>query len=170
MKEEDIKKLLERYYSGETTVEEEDILRDYFLNNDVTEDMTADKLMFTGMYGMLLMDDVADYNEMQKRLVNKIDVLEQNENKKSFSPILRYISAAAASVVIIIGISYTLSQGGKESVPDTFDNPQEALAETQKALQLFADAFNKGNANLKKAKSVTGKVESKLDNIIGLKK
>lgn len=53
---------------------------------------------------------------------------------------------------------------------DTFDNPQEAYMATENALQLFAEALNKGNAQMDKAKKVTISVKEKIDNIKNFRK
>jgi len=49
MKEEDLKRLIDRYYSGESTEEEEIALRDYFRKENIPEGYEAEKVIF-GFY------------------------------------------------------------------------------------------------------------------------
>ena len=53
---------------------------------------------------------------------------------------------------------------------DTFDSPQEAYEATENALQLFAEAFNKGNLQVEKAKEATRNVKERIDNIKNFRK
>ena len=41
-----IKKLLDRFYAGETTLKEEDLLREFFLQDEVPESLKAEQLQF----------------------------------------------------------------------------------------------------------------------------
>ena len=43
MKEDTIRHLLEKYYSGETDVNEEKILEDYFMHDEVSAEFSVDK-------------------------------------------------------------------------------------------------------------------------------
>ena len=82
------------------------------------------------------------------------------------------MSGIAAAVVILIGISVFMPKNQDDSavMKDTFDNPQEAYMATENALQLFAEAFNKGDAQIEKARSVTISVKEKIDNIKNFRK
>ena len=72
--------LLERYYSGETTIEEEKILRAFFNNvsaNDLPTDMALDKELFDGLDEISCMDDsaIAIPESLSDRLERHIDQL-----------------------------------------------------------------------------------------------
>ena len=55
----------------------------------------------------------------------------------------------AASIVILLGIGYTFLNQPKQSDDlGTFDNPEIALIETQKALNLIAENLKKGKESM----------------------
>jgi hypothetical protein len=47
MNEEELKRLIEKYYNGESTEEEESALRDYFRKGNIPEGYEAEKLIFS---------------------------------------------------------------------------------------------------------------------------
>lgn len=164
---EEIRSILERYYNGETSIEEEKALRDYFLKSEIPDEFKTDKILFMEMASMSSQEYSDDVLRMQKKLSEKIDIWDKKEKKHIIRSIFGYISAAAVITAVCTGI--TLYEKAEPSVPDTFDDPYEAYVETQKALKLFADAFNKGNKELQKVKTTTNKIEKKLDSTIPFK-
>ena len=170
MEKEDIKKLLERYYNGETDLNEEQVLKDFFAGDDVPQDMVADRDLFLRLSEMSSCDvDMPD--DMKTRLSARIDEWgRQTEGKRIYS-MYRYVSGVAATVLLVLGLGYSiLEDRSVETVYDTFDSPQEAYLETQRALQLFSDAIDKGTVGLHKAGNTTRKVGEKIDNMISIGK
>lgn len=174
MKEDTIRHLLEKYYSGETDVNEEKILEDYFMHDEVSAEFSVDKEVFCHLAEMKENDEITVPVGMEKRISDNIDMWEKQSkaNKLRYYTLYRYVSGIAAAVVILIGISVFMSKNHDDSavMQDTFDNPQEAYMATENALQLFAEAFNKGDAQIEKARSVTKSVKEKIDNIKNFRK
>lgn len=93
---------------------------------------------------------------VEERLSAKIDEWERAEQKKAkprsaVRQAARYLSVAA-SLVLLVGIGwYALQEDESENVAlrDTYQNPQEAYAEAEKALSLLAFNLNKGMAHLR---------------------
>lgn len=174
MKEDTIRHLLEKYYSGETDVNEEKILEDYFMHDEVSAEFSVDKEVFCHLAEMKGNDELIVPEGMKKRISDNIDMWEKQSkaNKLRYYTLYRYVSGIAAAVVILIGISVFMSKNHDDSavMQDTFDNPQEAYMATENALQLFAEAFNKGDAQIEKARSVTKSVKEKIDNIKNFRK
>ena len=54
MKEDTIRHLLEKYYSGETDVNEEKILEDYFMHDEVSAEFSVDKEVFCHLISRIL--------------------------------------------------------------------------------------------------------------------
>ena len=174
MKEDTIRHLLEKYYSGETDVNEEKILEDYFMHDEVSAEFSVDKKVFCHLAEMKENDEITVPVGMEKRISDNIDMWEKQSkaNKLRYYTLYRYVSGIAAAVVILIGISVFMPKNQDDSavMKDTFDNPQEAYMATENALQLFAEAFNKGDAQIEKARSVTISVKEKIDNIKNFRK
>ena len=166
--------MLEKYYSGETDVNEEKILEDYFMHDEVSAEFSVDKEVFCHLAEMKENDEITVPVGMEKRISDNIDMWEKQSkaNKLRYYTLYRYVSGIAAAVVILIGISVFMPKNQDDSavMKDTFDNPQEAYMATENALQLFAEAFNKGDAQIEKARSVTISVKEKIDNIKNFRK
>lgn len=174
MKEDTIRHLLEKYYNGETDVNEEKILEDYFMHDEVSAEFSVDKEVFCHLAEMKENDEITVPVGMEKRISDNIDMWEKQSkaNKPRYYTLYKYVSGIAAAVVILIGISVFMPKNQDDSavIKDTFDNPQEAYMATENALQLFAEAFNKGDAQIEKARSVTISVKEKIDNIKNFRK
>lgn len=169
MNEETIRHLLEKYYDGETNTDEERMLEDYFLHNEVSVEFTIDKEFFRHLAEVKKGNGFAVPEGMEKRISGSIDKWEKQSkvNNTRYYTLYKYVSGIAASVIILIGISVLLpdSKSDRVEMKDTFDNPREAYMATENALLLFAEALNKGNIQIEKAKDITLSVKEKIDNI-----
>lgn len=118
-----IESLLEKYFQGETTIPEENELRNYFSSPDVAQHLAAYKPLFSYFAG-------AGQEKFEQTPLR---------SKK------RYVAwlSVAASVVILLGIGITFFNGQPDDL-GTFDNPDVAFRETQKALSLLSGNVNKG--------------------------
>lgn len=165
MNTKDIIQLLERYYRGETTLEEERLLKDYFRSHDVPPHLQADREAF------LLLDsqaqpDVPLPRGMEQRLSAQIDRWDNDSRRRPHTRFrltraARWYAGIAASLLIAAGAGlYSLHDSHPR---DTFDNPELAYAETQRALQLFADALQKGQDGIEKAENAAQEVHATLE-------
>ena len=138
-----IKILLERFYDGQTTEEEENILRNYFDSDEVASELETEKVFFN----QLPMTD-----GLEQRLSNHIDELAKKE-KPARQTSIRWIAGIAASVLLIV--SAGLYFGTNRPDPfyqDTYDTPEEAYATTEKAITLLATNVNKGLKSIEQIK------------------
>jgi hypothetical protein len=122
-----IEQLLELYFEGETTSTEEKELQYYFSSSNV-----------------------APHLEQYKPLFNYFSQAKKQEYLKEFpkqhkNPKLRWISIAA-SVVVLLGVgSYLfLNESHENKDLGTYDDPEIAFRETQKALALLSNHVNTG--------------------------
>jgi hypothetical protein len=122
-----IETILEKYFQGETTVLEENELKNYFSSSDVAKHLEQYKLLF------------GYFSEAKKQAYIKTVPLKAKKRN------VRWISIAA-SVVAILGIStFTYLHQPKESNDlGTYESPEEAFAATQKALSLLSKNVNVG--------------------------
>ena len=105
---------------------------------------------------------------LEERLSAKIDEWEQEEQKaqrrRSLPRALRYI-AAAACVVLVIGVGFHLLYQDETMVlaeQDTYQDPVKAQQEAERALTLLAVNLNKGMGHLEKAKALSDKTEKNM--------
>lgn len=153
----EIKKLLDTFYNGETNSEEEQILKDYFNGENVAEELMDEKEIFLGMYQA---DQVEVPSSLESKLNNLIDELEEKETKEikpqqSKRRLMTWVGSAAASVAILISVGLYLNNR-----PETVDTPlahqqdgdqqqlseedKKAVQEAEEALMLLSSKFNKG--------------------------
>lgn len=126
-----IKPLLEKYFDGETSIEDEKVLKDYFSSDAVAPEFNAYKDLF-GLY------------ITEKTLVSTREFSIRKEANT------RHILGIAASVVVVVGIGFMLLKTQPETNTDlgSFDDPEIAFIETQKALALIGQNLNKGKESI----------------------
>jgi len=121
--------LLEKYFEGETSISEENELKNYFSSANVAPHLEQYKPLF-GYF-------VEGKNEKFKKDIPLI-----SKNKK-----VAWLSIAA-SVVVLLGIgTYTFLNENKvkeNTELGTYDDPKEALEATQKALAMLSNNVNVG--------------------------
>src|SRR5689334_8325966 len=95
-----IKDLLEKYYDGATSIEEERIIKEYMRRSDVPAELALDKELFCflseGENGDMLNSDI------EKKVTQLIDLEEKKERKQRFIGFGLKIATIAASISVII--------------------------------------------------------------------
>jgi hypothetical protein len=127
-----IENILEKYFQGETTIAEENELKKYFSSPNVAQHLEQYKPMF-GYFSQV----------KQQKLAQEIPLQAKKRNVAWLS--------IAASIVVLLGIGTYFFASEKDTAPvvaqselGTYDNPEEALAATQKALALLSSNVNVG--------------------------
>lgn len=150
----DIKNLLDRFYRGETSLDEEKRLTDFFRQTNVPNEFLADKKVFDA-----LSENTVDVPlESVQAIDSLIDSFtdDKTEEPKIKKLHIRYWAiGVAASLAIIFGVSqFQKSQQPRETLfTDTYKNPDDAYQATMDALQLFSENFSKGTQTVEKANS-----------------
>ena len=125
-----IKNLLEKYFEGQTSLQEEKELKNYFSSEDIAPEL----MQYRSLFG---------YFSKEKTTESKTKIVLEKKSKN-----IRWLGMAA-SIVILLGIGYTFLNQPKQSDDlGTFDNPEIALIETQKALNLIAENLKKGKESM----------------------
>ena len=119
--------LLEKYFEGETNSIDEKELRDYFSSPNVAQHLEHYKPLF-------------DYFSIAATQQFTPEIPLQTKKRK-----VAWLSIAA-SVVIMLGVGTYVYFDAKVVDQDlgTYDNPEVALKETQKALALLSTHVNTG--------------------------
>lgn len=128
-----IEKLLESWFEGQTTLQEEAVLMDFFLNENVPQHLLQYKPIFVGL-------SAARKEKMEKPVM----VFEREKTGKT--PVWKY--GIAAGLVLALGVgSFYLSGPNPELTPEE----QEALAafeQSKEALRFLSENINKGTKHL----------------------
>ncbi len=132
--------LLEKYWDGDTTLEEEQALRDYFHGDQVLPEHEMYRVMFQTYKEERSRGD-EDFDAFAK--VNKT----QSQNKQFTSTTWKSILVAASvSLFVALGVGY-YNQGPMQDL-GTYEDPEKAYEATLAALELVSNKFNKGKNNL----------------------
>ena len=127
-----IEDILEKYFQGETTIAEENQLKEYFSSPDVAQHLEQYKPMF------------GYFSQVKEQKSTQTIPLKTKKRKVAWLSI-------AASAVVLLGIGTYFYTSEKNATPvtaqselGTYDDPEEALAATQKALALLSNNVNVG--------------------------
>ena len=165
MSNNDIKKMIDAFYNGETNKEDEQILRNYFNSNDVVDELQNEKTLFLQLYEN---DEVEVPPTLEKKLTKTIDRLERQEKeqfirRKTLKRLWIQAVSVAAGVALLISIGLFSNRENAESQIDTAfaqlsEEDRQKIREAEEALLLLSSTFSKGieqmalvSANLDKA-------------------
>lgn len=129
MESDKIEILLEKYFQGETNIAEEKELKDYFSSSDVAQHLEQ----YQSVFGY--------FATAKEQKAAQTLVLFQNKKRK-----LTWLSIAA-SVVVLLGVgtfAYLNYQADDKEGLGSYDDPEVAYRETQKALSLLSTHVNSG--------------------------
>ena len=124
-----IESLLDSYFEGETSLDQENTLREYFSGNEVAPHLMAYQSLFMGL------------KNAQKEVSKREVILPQTTTNSS-----RWWLSIAASAVILLGVVGLQFSGNQMTSEE-----QLALAEfnkTKETLLLMSKSFNKGTEEL----------------------
>ena len=130
MESDKITLLVARYFEGETSVADEVELKKYFTSSEIAPDLVQYKPLFQYLA-----------SNSSYEFAKGIPLLESKSNP------IKWLSIAA-SVVVLLGVGWYAFSTYSTSKPSTdlgsFDDPQVAFEETQKALELLSTQVNTG--------------------------
>lgn len=152
MDQKKIEILLQRFYNGESTLEEENFLREFFSDqNNVPENLRAEQEQF--MMFRDAMNTGKPSEDFFNRLENLIDDQSDKEIRLTRRRRLYQVVSMAASIILFVGIYIAVVKiRTPKPVPvlaDTYKNPQLAYEETQKVLLYVSGKLNQGTDQLK---------------------
>ncbi|MGC9373717.1 MAG: hypothetical protein ACP5DQ_01575 [Bacteroidales bacterium] len=149
MNRKQIKALLEKYYNGETSLEEEKQLQNYFTANEGYEEFAEDKAIF-----IFTTEEAKQTNQLPD-LGNEIwNNIEKNENinRLKNKKLLHYCLSIAASIAIfVVSFFFVHNEINKQSTitfNDTYDNPELAYLQAKEALLYVSSKLNSGTEHL----------------------
>lgn len=125
-----IEKLLEKYDNGETSLKEEQQLKNYFAQDEVAPHLEHYKVMF--QY----------FNSTKQEHFTKDVPLESKRNN-----LYKWISVAAVAV-LMFSIFTQVDFNGKKTLDDLSHEELLAYNQTMEVLDLVSSKFNKGQSNM----------------------
>lgn len=155
----DLKKkraLLEKYYNGESTLEEEKLLRDYFYNQSVDQEFAADQDIFLYQDQENLNEE--EFPDISDEIWNNLQT-DKTYNVKSNNKIGYFYLRIAASIIIIIGSFFIIknqvfNKNTEIQFTDTYDNPELAYKQAKETLLYVSAMLNTGKDHLEPIKKI----------------
>lgn len=139
MRKEEIDILLKRFYSAESSAEEERLLADFFNATDIPEEYLAEKTLFN------FYKDNLNIPEPSAGMDDKIIASLQTADRTAVRTLIYRVSGIAAGIMILVGSWVYFTRTSQE---DTFDDPELAYVETMKILFDVSSRLNEGLATL----------------------
>jgi hypothetical protein len=141
----EIEKLLDKYFEGETSLAEEQQLREFFTSGNIPEKWKNLEGFFTYISlekEQMLTDPGFDDKVMasvrESRMAKLIDL---------HRPWIYWIAGAAASILILVAV-FVKFDPFTNKIEDTYKDPQTAYFEAKKILLFVSTKFNQGTKNL----------------------
>ena len=153
----EIRKLLDRFYTGETTLEEEKILQDYFSSSSLPEELIPDRDLLRSLGNAS--DSVAVPEGMNQKI---LDVIDQQEKKlvRTRRISVFSLSGLAAGLLVVIALYVGYFKADRPArfayqMTDTYENPQDAYEEARRTLAYVSAKLNTGTSELEHVKRVS---------------
>lgn len=163
MKEEDLKKLIEKYYEGESTEDEERILKDYFSRNKFIQGYEAEKIIF-GYYAES--DEIPEpSHNFEAQILAAIDASDRKKGTQILKRYLLPLLSTAAGLLILTGSYFFFVNRAEKQ--DTFSDPDIAYAETIKILRDVSSQLNRGARTLEPISKIN---EMKIKSLVTMNK
>jgi hypothetical protein len=155
---EKVRKMLERFYLGETTLEEEKWLQDYFSSTAVPEELLPDKELFE-TFG-LSNESITVPGDLNKKILDRLEREERKELRTRRISLFS-LSGLAAGLLVLIAVylfflrteDTTLLATSQWS--DTYEDPVEAYQEAKRTLAFVSSKLNNGTSELKHVQQVS---------------
>jgi hypothetical protein len=148
MDSKNIQALLEKYWNCETSLEEEQQLKDYFRGREIPEQLkeTAALFQYFDDHKKKALKDSSFDREVLKKV-------KSSKDGKVVSIFYNSLKIAAGIAVLVVATFLVRNEVRKSTpvaVVDTYDDPKIAFEETKKALMMISKSF--GNAQDKAKK------------------
>ncbi len=157
-----IEALLQKYWEGETSLNEEAMLREFFTSGIVPDHLKPYQVVFT--YFVEQSKPGLSEN-FEAKLARSLEQEEKSSNlkvasKRSWMPMLR----VAASVALLLGVfflakNFSSQTDSSTAFKETYESPEEAYEKIEEALLFVSVQLNKGKKqaadNIRRVKEAT---------------
>jgi hypothetical protein len=149
MKTQEVKQLLQAYFKGESSLEDERRLETYFQSGEIADEV-AEYAEFFG--GISELTDVVDDSTIEEDVM---DFILENEHKEKtrYLSMWKMVTGIAASVIIVLG-GFLFYQQKQKPYDDTFESPEQAYAYAQQTLQYMSGKYKTGLAEFSNFKKL----------------
>jgi hypothetical protein len=140
-----IETLLEKYYEGKTSLQEEKLLREYFCGRDIPVHLADHAPLFIYYAGA---GTEKTNPALEKRIISTVEDLEITPSRPRIRKLYPLMSIAATIILlaaIIFTLRFEIMKGSSASNPvGTITDPELAYMETRDALIKISESMNIG--------------------------
>jgi hypothetical protein len=142
MEPEVIKYKLQKYFDGESSLEDERILHDYFRSDQIDEELIPYRDLFAGLSG------IRDH-EIKIHEEDLMDFILENEHqeKARYRKLWQIVTGVAAMLLIALLVIHYAND--KPNWKDTYTDPDQAYTTAVQTLHFVAGKYREGLAQLK---------------------
>lgn len=144
MNPEEIKRLLEKYYDGTITSEEELLLKKFFSEENIPQDLSDEKEIFR--YYIQAAEIPEPSTDFEERIISAINPEETQSAVLKRRRLFITLSGIAAAMLILAGSYFFFTN--RSELRDTYSDPEIAYAETMKILYDVSIRLNHGTQAL----------------------
>ena len=152
-----IKRLLNKYWNCETSLEEEQLLREYFNGQDIHESLKESAPLFQYF-------ELKKAESLDESFDEKFRSRFRDSERVIRLPVIK-IARIAAGVLVVVAATFFIHQEVKKStseeMAETYSDPRQALEETKRALMMISNSFNKAQQGAEEIK-LFNEAETKL--------
>lgn len=161
MDPEEIKRLLVKYYDGESTGEEEQLLKKFFSQTDIPEELRDEKEIFRYYLQSSVIPEPS--SDFEKNIISALDSLDQKSESLKRRRIFGILTGIAAGMLILAGTYFFFVH--KSEPRDTYSDPEIAYAETMKILYDVSSRLNHGTKALEQISQLQDETQKSLTTI-----
>lgn len=165
---EEIRKRLDRFYLGETTLEEEKMLYAYFSSHTVPEEFLPDKELFLTMGSGE--NNVHVPEDLNQKIIDSIDRVERKATRTRRISVFS-LSGLAAGLLIMIAVylfyirTDTSPMMADNQMVDTYENPLDAYEEAKRTLAYVSAKLSNGTSELEHVQKQVSKTADPLKSL-----
>ncbi len=141
----EIKILLDSYYNGETSLEEEKLIHEFFKGDNIPLELMKEKELFES-YQKIKIESNPDH-KLNNELIGLIEQKWEKSTKGKFRKVIKWSMSAAASIAVMLSIYFYYNQKPM-LIQDTFTDQQQAYEATKQVLTYISVTMNSESVKL----------------------
>ena len=154
-----IRILLDKFDRAETSLDEEKVLREYFLqHSEIPSGYESYRAHF--QFCESARKKVHQNPELEKRLEDLMDDQESSGKKIALDSRKIFTWIAAAAMIILIGTTVLFLNRNRKPDLGTFDDPELAYIEAKRTMMYISQTLNYGTKELSNISKINSGVES----------
>mgnify|MGYP005857200843 CR=1 FL=1 len=145
---ENIRDLLNKFYSGQTSLSEEDKLIAFFEKEEVPEDLLEEKNVFLSFRDASSSIEIPD--DLDDKIMSNLMDIKENENRGKRISLIS-LSGLAAGLLIILSVylGFLKNNSNNQLSQYELEDPEIAYQEIVNTLNYVSDKWNRGAVELK---------------------